>query len=271
MTLILFKYPNDPVNIENLYKNEKCFLVCGGPSLLTHNLSLLSQKGVLVASVNNTGALIRSNFWFSVDHPKSFHSNIFYDPAVLKFIPEENIDKSFLVHDKQGKLQPSNKLVYNLSNVLLYRRNKDFRPNDFLSEPTINWGNHGDVTDQYGNKGGRSVMYPAFRILYYLGIRKLFLLGCDFNMQFEKPYAFEQSKHKGGCDSNNKAYEIHNNRFTHLRPIFEKKGLKVFNCTPKDKSKLTAFEFLDYEKAIEQCTAPIKQNVILKDMYGKEN
>lgn len=270
MKSILFKYPNDPVNLENLYKSASCFLVCGGPSLNAINLNLLNQAGILIASVNNTGALVRSNFWFSVDHPKSFHSNIYFDPHVLKFIPEENLDKSFLIHDSKGKLQPSNKRIFNISNVLSYRRNKDFNAETFLEEPTINWGNHGSVKDSYGNKGGRSVMYPAFRILYYLGIRRLFLLGCDFKMNVEQPYAFPQKKHLGGCHSNNQAYEIHNNRFTNLRPYMEKKGFKVYNCTPKNLSNLTAFEFMEYQEAIRICTKDIKENPILENMYGNE-
>lgn len=266
MTPILFKYPNEPVNLENLYKNASCFLVCSGPSLNIHNLRLLANNGILIASVNNAAAIVRSNFWFSVDHPKSFHSNIWFDPFVLKFIPEENIDKSFLIHDEKNRLQPSNKLIFNLSSVLLYRRNKDFTAETFLEEPTINWGNESTIKDSYGNKGGRSVMYPALRILYYLGIRRLFLLGCDFKMDFKQPYAFSQTKHKNGCETNNQAYKIHNSRLTNLRPYMEKKGLKIYNCTPN--SGLTAFEYIEYEKAIEHCTKNIKVNPILNGMYG---
>lgn len=263
---IVFKYPNDPANLENLYKNTDCFLICGGPSLLLCDLTLLNNRGILVGSVNNSGALVRSNFWFSVDHPKSFHSNIWFDPQVLKFIPDENLDKSFLVHDKTGHLQPSNKLLFNLPSVLTYRRNKDFHAEKFLEEPTINWGNEGSISDSYGNKGARSVMYPAFRILYYLGIRRLFLLGCDFNMEVKQPYAFSQKKHEGGCRTNNQAYTIHNTRFTNLRPYLEKKGFKVYNCNKE--SKLTAFEYISYEKAIEICTAQIISKPILSEMYG---
>ena len=268
--MLIYRYPNRVVDLEGLYQNASCFLLLPGPSLCNYDISVLNNsRGVLYASVNNCAAkLCRPNFWFSVDHPKSFCDSIYFDPFILKFIPEENIDKSFFVRDRNGKFQPANRLVYTLPAVLTYRRNKDFNVKRFLSEPTINWGNEGSITDELGCKGGRSVMFPAFRILYYLGIRRLFLLGCDFNMQPDKPYAFEQTKHIGGCNSNNKAYEIHNKRFIALRTEFERKNFFIYNCTKP--SGLTAFDYKSYDEALSYCTREIPKKIDLQNYYGSE-
>lgn len=257
----------EPFLIENLYKNATCFLIGSGPSLNNIDLSILQRRGILIAAMNNVAAThVRPNFWFSVDHPKSFCENIYYDPYILKFIPEENVDKSFFIRDKLGKLQPSNTRLYELPSILTYRRNKDFNAETFLTEPTINWGNLGCNTDSLGNKGGRSVMLAALRILFYIGIRRVFLLGCDFNMQPEQPYAFDQSKHVGGCVSNNNNYRILDSRFKALRPYFEAKRYFVYNCT--EGSSLKAFDYLPLDTAITQSTQHIPQKIDVRNMYG---
>ena len=59
--------------------------------------------------------------------------------------------------------------------VFGYRRNEAFVAEQWLYEDTFNWGNHSKRTDAYGNTGSRSVMYIALRLLFYLGVRQLYL------------------------------------------------------------------------------------------------
>jgi hypothetical protein len=120
-----------------------------------------------------------------------------------------------------------------LVNVLIqhfFRRNEHFVPDQFLTSNTINWGEHTDSKDALGNKGGRSVMLVALRLLYHFGIRKVFLLGCDFNMDDNSKYHFEQDRSKSSQRGNNATYEILKSRFEALLPYFDKAGFKVFNC-----------------------------------------
>ena len=263
---ILFNYKNVAVKLEGIYQGCSCFLVCAGPSLNELDLSLLSQRGILIASMNNVGAIkIRPNLWFSVDDPCSFCENIWYDPIIWKFIPEENIGKHFLERDEKGKFQRSKKRVHECPNVLMYRRNKDFHAETFLIEPTVNWGNHSDNSDSYGGKGGRSVLFPALRILFYLGIRKVFLLGVDFNMQESQPYCFSQTKHAGGCRTNNDAYRIFSERLSALAPLFEQENFRVYNCNAQ--SKLKAFQFKTYEECLDFATRNCPANPDVRGMY----
>lgn len=264
---ILFNYQNKPLHLENTYNGASCFLVGAGPSLNELNLTLLSQRGVLIASMNNVGAVkVRPNLWFAVDHPNSFCENIWNDPFIWKFVPEENIEKAFLIRDKDGRLQPSNKRIYNCPCVFQYRRNKDFKAESFLIEPTINWGNHSSNIDSYGGKGGRSVLFPALRILYYLGIRKVFLLGIDFNMQESQPYCFPQTKHAKGCKSNNDAYRIFSERLSALKPLFDEENYRIYNCN--EYSNLKAFEFKTYEECLKFATRSCPSNPDVRGMYG---
>ena len=264
---ILFDYKQHAIKLEGIYQNCSCFLVAAGPSLNELDLTKLYQRGVLIASMNNVGAIkVRPNLWFSVDNPTSFCENIWNDPAILKVIPEENIGKTFFVKDEKGKFQPSKKRVHECPNVLMYRRNKDFHAETFLIEPTVNWGNHSENFDSYGGKGGRSVLFPALRILFYLGVRKVFLLGVDFNMQESQPYSFPQVKHAKGCKSNNEAYRIFSERLTALKPLFDKENYRIYNCNQS--SKLTCFEFKSYEECLLFATRNCPSNPDVRGMYG---
>lgn len=264
---ILFTHNEKPIHLEGTYNNASCFLVGAGPSLNEIDLTKLNQRGVLIASMNNVGAVkVRPNLWFSVDHPNSFCENIWYDPFIWKFIPEENIEKSFLVKDSAGKLQPANRRVSSCPNVLMYRRNKDFHAETFLIEPTINWGNHSANIDSYGGKGGRSVLFPALRILFYLGVRKVFLLGIDFNMQESQPYSFPQVKHAKGCKSNNDAYRIFADRLAALKPLFEQENFKIYNCN--ENSKLKVFEYKSYAECLSFATRACPQSPDVRGYYG---
>lgn len=264
---LLYDYKERPIKLEGIYQGACCFLVGAGPSLNQLDLNKLGQRGVLIASMNNVGAVkVRPNLWFSVDSPTSFCENIWNDPFIWKFIPDENIGKCFLVRDENDKFKSSNKRVHQCPCVLMYRRNKDFHAESFLIEPTINWGNHSDNYDSYGGKGGRSVLFPALRILFYLGIRKVFLLGVDFNMQESQPYCFPQTKHAKGCKSNNDAFKIFAERLIALRPLFERENYKIYNCNSE--SKLRAFDFRTYEEALQFCTKHCSSNPDVRKMYG---
>jgi hypothetical protein len=140
-------------------------------------------------------------------------------------------------------MKPIDVYVGDCPNVLYFRRNEKFCAESFLYEDKINWGCHKD----FG--GGRSVMLISLRLLFFLGVRNIFLLGCDFNMEMgNKNYCFEQDRKKSSVKSNTKTYNRNIERFEQLLSVFEKEGFQVFNCNPK--SNLKVFPFVDYKDAI---------------------
>lgn len=270
---LLFVGNDIPVPLENIFRKGCCFFIGGGPSLNTQNLSLLQQRGIFTLAVNNIAARhIQPNIWMAADDMKSYHDIILNDPTIWKIV---KADRYHAIKTKP--------------NVMYFKWNEAFNVDTFLTEPTVNFGccnphsgggspyGPNKKIDSLGCKGRRSIMLSAMRIMYYLGFRTIFLLGCDFNMQFaqhstitpkgnKQPYAFEQHKWKGGVDSNNRGYEILNKRFTALVPFFQKSGFEIFNCTPG--SKLTAFPTMDYNKALSIVLKDIPTKVKLAKMYG---
>jgi hypothetical protein len=247
----LFWRDKKPGNLRNLFYGAGCFFIGGGPSLEKLNLDLLKERGILTFGVNNIAAWknIKPNLWCSTDNPHSFHETIWSDPTIMKFVTNGNYSKI--------KAPP---------NCYTFQVNEDFNPYTFFTEPTVNFGNRSDLYDQDKQKGGRSVMYCSLRIMHYLGIKRVYLLGCDFHMDDSRPYLFDQHKWKGGIQTNNDHYAKMNVRFKHLDRESRKHDYRIYNCSPG--SSLTAFEFLDYEKAIKE--ELIETPKSLAKMYGEK-
>lgn len=266
---MLFTRDGHNVFLGDMYRGRSAFLVCGGPSLTSHDLTLLSDRGILTMAVNNAATVVRPNLWCSVDDPGNFSDAIWYDPGITKFVPLCHMEKTFTVRNARGELINSSDKVGDMPAVFGYRRNEAFVAEQFLTEDTFNWGNHGNSVDALGNKGSRSVMYVAVRLLYYLGIRTIYLLGCDFRMQVGvQNYAFEQARSSASVKGNNESYAVLNSRFSALAPIFAGAGLRVFNCTPN--SGLSAFPAQDYEAAVEEATAVIPKTINTAGMYDRK-
>ncbi|MBD3284626.1 hypothetical protein GF395_04270 [Candidatus Uhrbacteria bacterium] len=259
---IIFQHPDGRyVDLRDIHRGGHVFLIASGPSTKDMDLTPLKSPGIMTMTMNNSIAAVRTskkpyflrpNFWCCVDPPDRFFLSIHRDPAVMKFYPRRFSEKA--LWDAETYTESRYK-VGDCTNIFEFERNNCFNERKWIIEPTLNWGNHKDryVKDPKTNKkinGKRSVMLPSIKILLMLGFRHIYLVGCDFNMQPDRPYAFDQEKHAGGCKSNNKSYEGLNAFFRLLKPQFDSIGLKIYNTNPK--SNLTAFNFIDFQKALDQ-------------------
>ncbi len=239
----------EPARIENTMTNGHAFLVCSGPSFADMNKKPL--RYCYTMAINNATKACMPHFrpdsWICVDGADKFLYTVWEDPKIMKLVPESHRHKPLWNSDT---IKPHGKKVSDCPSVYFWKRNNVFDAKRFLTENTINWGNGSDVEDSNGVKGKRSVMHSAIKILYLLGFRHVYLLGCDFNMDMDNPYSFDQDKTKGGCSGNNSSYEQMNYRFAELRPYFEKADFNVYNCN-KD-SGLTAFKYMDYSEALDR-------------------
>lgn len=266
---MLFTRDGHNVFLGDMYRGHTAFLLCGGPSLPTHDLTKLQQRGLLTCAINNTATVFRPHLWVSVDPPGHFCDAIWYDPEIMKFVPLCHMEKTFMVRGEDDTLVPSTHVVGDMPAVFGYRRNEDFNANQWLYEDTFNWGNHSAKVDAYGNKGSRSVFYIALRLMFYLGIRRLFLLGCDFRMEKGKQnYAFEQDRTAAAVRGNNSSYHIMNVRLKHLVPSFKKEGYQIFNCTPD--SGLTVFPYMSFDEAVAIAREIMPKQINTVGMYDRE-
>lgn len=249
---LLFKQANIPVDLHDLYYGRtggSAVYLGAGPSLRAVDASLLRRRGVLVFGVNNVAARhYRPQVWASTDEPSSFSNVIWRDPGILKLVTEQHYNK-----------------VSCCPNTLYYKKNEDFKVSTYLEEDTVSFGCSKNKVDELGNKGRRSTMLCAIKLMYYLGIRNIYLLGCDFHMEHGNPYAFEQGKWTGGCESNNLGFDILSSRFHSLLPSFDESGLNVVNVT--ENSKLTVFPQKSLQEVIESLEIPEAKKGSLAGMY----
>jgi len=237
---MFFTADEKPMYIENEFKGQTCFLILSGPSLNTFDLEKLKQPGIITFGLNNSPKKFRPYLWTLVDEVENFMISIWKDPKIRKFVPFAKSSHTLFDNTRWEKTPT---IVGECPNVTYYKRNEKFNVNTFLTEDTVNWGCSRE------NGGCRSVMLAAMKIIYSLGFKKVFLLGCDFKMDETHKYAFQQDRTKGSISSNNSAYKKLNIRFDLLRPIFEKAEFYVFNCTLN--SGLKSFDYVPYDVAIK--------------------
>jgi len=256
-------FDKKPLYLENHFRNSSCFLVLCGPSLNSFDLSKIQQPGIISLGVNNSPAVFRPNMWTCVDHPSRFMISVWKDPNIMKFVPfHKHKDEVF----DNYNWKETNTKVGELPNVIYYHRNDQFKAETFFTEKTINWGCH----KNYG--GGRSVMIASLKMLYVLGFKNVFLLGCDFRMELNaKNYAWEQGRSKGAVKGNNSTYSKMIDRYKQLTPYMEKYDFHVYNCNPM--SNLEVFPYMEYDDAVNMCLSnfPEVNNERVEGMYERFN
>lgn len=261
-----------PISLGHVGLGGSCFLILSGPSTRQLDLSLLNRRGIYTVAVNNAASIWRPSAWLCVDPPRKFHESIWFDPAVMKFCPAHLLQMRIRRRLESGQfeniLKPdgSQMVPADCPNVIGYNRNLRFNVETWLGESTVNWGVSHKIAKQIKRTRIRNVMLAAVKIVYLLGFRQVFLLGCDFDMVPGDEYGFPQGKQPGGVAGNNKSYLLLQGMFGDLRPQFDRAGFKLWNCNAA--SKLTVFPFVEFGEAIQMASGHVPQDPLdTRDYY----
>jgi len=234
------------LNLIGHYRGASIFLICNGPSFANVDHNLLRKPGVVTFGINNGPKTFRPNFWTCVDDPRRFMKSIWLDPCITKVVPMAHFEKRMFDNEKWEDMKM---LVGDCPNVIGIRRNEKFVAQRFLFEDCVNWGNHKD----YG--GCRSVMLSALRVIFLLGFRNVYLLGCDLKMSETQTYHFDEQRNKGAVNCNNNTYKrLINEYFPQLKPYFEAEGFNVYNCNPDSAVPKEVFPYVSVEDAVRMAT-----------------
>lgn len=222
-----------------LYQGASVFLIASGPGLLDLDLEGLRRPGILTMGINNSPKTFRPHLWVAIDPPGKFLRSVWLDPTIQKFVPRGNLDHSLF--DSQWWMEAP-EIPRRCPNVFSFETSCEFSPETFLDETCVCLGNSPE------RGGGRSVLLAALKVLYSLGVKRVFLLGVDFRMASEKPYHFDESVSKLHVEANNRAYLKLDRFLSQLAPRFSTAGMEIWNCQPG--SALTAFPHLPLEHAL---------------------
>lgn len=247
----------------NRFRDQSVFLVCGGPSLQQTDLTLLDQRGIAVAAINNAAAMVRPMLAFMSDPPSKFHQSIFADPAIAVLLKSDMLDKhtrEMVGKNEQGEpVFEKQKSANRYPNVWGFDRDgsAEFEASEFFTTEKPRWA----VSEPGFHK--RSTMLSAMRMLVDFGFTTIYLVGCDFQMTPDNPYGFRDRADVRKCESNNRLYRVMHRKFEALRPVLEAGGIRVVNCTPR--GSLNAFERMPLEDAVQEALKPVRP---VESLYG---
>ena len=249
--------------LRDMLASHPSFLVCGGPSAKQQDLGLLEQRGIFSLAINNMAGYYRASAFTCSDPPKKFHNGIWLDPRVMKIIPVPKMrERRGALREKVGDefkdLVIDDKKIASCHcpNLWGFDRRSWMKPDDsFFTEDTATWGNHDAGVMRTGEKKTVCTMLLGLRLLYYLGSRRIYLVGVDFKMDHEvglyDNYAFGEERQQGAVNTNNSQYSVVNEWLVKMQKddVFSKFGLEIYNCNSN--SHLRAFEHVPFQDAVD--------------------
>ena len=245
------------------------FLVCGGPSLKSLDLSPLRERGIVSLGVNNVAAYAPVRAFVCGDPPEKFHPSIWLDPTITKFIPTTKLNKRVRAKMPDGSFKFTSFRVADCPSVFGFHRTCEFNPETFLMDEGNCWGNNSKARKKNGRPKVLFTMLLGLRLMHYLGCRRVYLLGVDFSMSSSNGYAFAQDRHQGAADSNNDSYQVVAQMLSELKPIFDASGFSVFNCNRQ--SHLRVFPYVSFDEAVEDCRGLVgKEPLDTAGFYSKK-
>ena len=217
-------------------KNQAAFLVGRGWSATDTKRKLLCQLRIPVMAINDypDNPYMKPRYWCSGDPPKYFSERVWTDPEVMKFVGLHNRDGE---RPRDGAYAPK-RLAKEAPNTFFFHQATDeMDVEHWLFHPFIAWGSTIGCKDGpkqlYEHGAARSSMLIGLKLLFFLGYRRVYLLGCD-------------------CDPHQHPASEYWNTIFHLTgqiaPHFKRWGYQVFQTNPN--SHLRCFEFADFDKAI---------------------
>lgn len=216
------------VSLSGLYKGASCILVGGAPSISDKDLSLLSGRGIVSAAMNNVAVKFRPNLWFSGDRPECFDPVILGDPGIMKFAPH-GYQKSQVLDGHYG----------DLPNMIFYAWTRDV-PQERILDP-------GSKIPFY-----RNTMLAALAILYRLGFVKVFLFGCDLQLEDGEVYSYSADVGRTEQESNARLYGSIRESLIRLKPVFDQHGFEIVDASVHS-SLSEVYPTCAYEEAVDAC------------------
>ena len=259
-------------SLRDLLAGRSAFLVCGGPSAKPH-LEKLNRRGVFALAVNNAaGNVARVQAFICADPPMKFSHSIWMDPGIMKFVPTPKMtgSRKRLREKSGGAFFRSEKTVVQCPNVWGFRREHCFKPDDsFFSCNGAVWGNLDAGVKETGGEKTVCTMLLGIRMLAYLGVSRIHLLGVDFHMAPDYGYSFDQKRNEGASRNNNGQFAVVNEWLCKMQSdgVFERRGVELYNTN--ECSGLRAFGYVPFEDALKDVVGLVEEEPDLEGWYEK--
>ena len=242
---ILDSYVNNyEVNkLKEIFSKKRCFIIGNGPSINKIDLSLLNKDITIACNYFMVGMHEKRNSFVptilcSGDRTCTYHiitrdRNLIRKKNPIVIIHPSN--KLFLQNSiKYINHYRSYENIYSICNFNRFKLGKRFIIN---REFNINM--------VYCKKYRNVIPMISMLIAEKLGIREIYLLGCDFDNFFT--HFYNKNTAVSGQYSKENYQNVYNG-FKKRRIELRRKNIKVYNCNPK--SKLDIFPKVSFDKII---------------------
>ena len=226
----------------NFYRENNssvAILVCGGPSMNRIDLSKLKGPGKVVVGMNNTYPKVLPDMWIGMDHPHCYSSSLTF----------ESFPKFF-----RGGFH-RHKYVTENTEVDVWAQNSVFYVN-------VAQGYYVDMKRRAENRKSENLVWTgnsftfAFSLLYYMGFRKVYLVGCDLDNS-TSDYHNDIELTEKQKDWNAHLYKHLYGFLTWMKNInFDEGFLEVVSMSPMSRIN----DLFPY-KSIEELNAEINNNI----------
>lgn len=216
---------------KNLHENERCFVVCTGPSLRVEDLDKL--KNEYTFSMNNIFQLFSRTKWRPTYY--CLIDRFVYD-KLNEFEEFKKIENAFIPDSFTKRYKKISLRQYNLIPV-------DFSESRWpmMKKAQVRFSEDIDVVVYDFN----SVTYTALQIAVYMGFKEIYLIGCDFDYSGTRQH-FEDY----GIEVN-RDYHVENRAvlgYEAAKDYADRHCIKIFNATRG--GKLEIFERVDFDTLV---------------------
>jgi hypothetical protein len=236
---MLWRYQDNkqyPMDFNNVYHGSIA-LIGGAPNIKTLDLSLLA---IPTWCINNSASLVKHpTFSCHSDMPGCFYPEVLTSPLTMKFI-----------NQCRWKETVNGVLWRDITGTLFYPTHTNFTPKTILD-----WW--------HGFPWTKDIVSLSISLLYYLGFRKIYLLGCRFKLD-EKDYAWEHKLTDAQREWNRRTYLNVVNKLISYKSVYESHGLQIISCT-EDSLLNTSFPVITFdglliEEAVKQSQVSLKHS-----------
>jgi hypothetical protein len=195
-------------------------LVGSGPSLESIDLAAVRASGAAILAINHAADWITPDAWIGFDAPKEFPDDLWFDPGIVKLTRSWN----------RPEYLQSGRRCFEAKNVAWL---------PVVERLPVAWYWHAPSVPWSLVPGERLTFLASFRLAWELGIRRLVLLGVDWQTDPAKSYAGDRCHTPEHCDRLNRRFAHYGAVLTEMDASFRVRGLVVENATPG--SRLEAF------------------------------
>jgi hypothetical protein len=208
-------------DLTGTYEGYPVFIIAGNPIIKQLPLHILEASRLPTLALNNVPySYPNPTMWLTADKPACFGGHLYARPDIIKFAYMNYRDEIVPATGKKLKEHPL---------MLLYTATEAYSLKCFFSTaPAVAWW--------------KSVFPISLQIAWRLGARRIYLVGCSFNADPDKPYAWDVDLTDRQAAYSQLTYEQDLERLRELQPTFKENRLQVISCTPNS----AANEFLPY-------------------------